>query len=340
MQHRSNPAVARESFRHRILPSLLGAASLGVCADARGQGSSPNAAASHKPAASTVAFAAPASGPSASDTVVLRDGTSVSCTILGDEPGKPIIVVGTNGVITIPRENVDHVVTSASTSGSSTLEAVGSIRDGSSAPTHRTAPVYTTASARIAGVWLAADVRIDASVLFKHYRVVDGSDAWSSGARGGAVASVSLHFRGSPAVEEDGNANWLGFELGIGAGAHDGFWKVEGATATGFVDRETLVIVGPHYALGHLRPTQAGIRWSGTVLGVAWVPTYVSFFGHGGAPSRGQLNPAGVRLTVDFGHLSSDAGWPAPMLRLVVGWLPDVGPLPTTINAGVGCAFY
>jgi hypothetical protein len=29
-----------------------------------------------------------------------------------------------------------------------------------------------------------------------------------------------------------------------------------------------------------------------------------------------------------------------PMLRLVAGWLPDVGPLPTTFDAGVGCAFY
>ncbi len=321
-----------------MLSSLLGAVSLGVYADARAEGS--NAGASRKASAAAVAFAAPESARSASDTVVLRDGTSVSCTVLSDEPGTPLIVVGANGVITIPRENVDHVVTSTSPVAPPTVESPGSFGNGSSAPTRRTTDVPAMASARIAGLWLAADVRIDASVLLKHYRVIDGSDAWSSGARGGASASVSLHFRGAPAVDEDGATNWLGFELGIGAGVHDGFWKSERAAATGFVDRETAIIVGPHYALGHLRSTPAGVRWSGTVLGVAWVPTYVSFFGHGGAPSRGQLNPAGIRLTVDIGGLSSDAGWPAPMLRLVLGWLPDVGPLPTTINAGIGCAFY
>jgi hypothetical protein len=323
-----------------MLSSILGVISFGVCADARGQASSGAAGASH---AAGAASAAPTSSLPASDVVVRRDGTLVPGTVLSDEPGKPVVVLGANGVITIPREDVDHVLASGSPPrappDASTAESRGSIGNGSSAPANGGAGVLA-ASERIAGLSLGGDIRLDANVLFKRYRVADGSDTSSSGAEVGAMASISLHFRGAPAVEEDGGANWLDFELGISGGAHDGFWKVEGAAPTGIVDGETAFIIGPHYALGHLRPTRTGVHWSGAVLGVAWIPTYVSFFGRGDSPSRGQLNPAGVRLTVDVGGLSTSAGWPAPMLRLLVGWLPDVGPLPTTINAGVGCAFY
>jgi hypothetical protein len=199
---------------------------------------------------------------------------------------------------------------------------------------------FRAASKRIAGVWLGGDIWADANVLLKHYTLTDGSSAWSSGAEVGAVASVSLHFRGPPAIDEDGGASWLECELGVGAGAHDGFWKVYGGASAGLVDGEIPLVVGLHYAIGHLRPTLTGVIWSGTLLGVAWVPTYVNFFGQGGSPSRGALNPAGIRLTADVGRLSVGRGGLMPMLRLVVGWLPDVGPLPTTFDAGVGCAFY
>ena len=327
-----------------MLSSFLLMLSLGVCADARGQTSGLAAGDSRSPPTASPAVTATGSGPPISDVVVRRDGTSVPGTVLSEERGKRVIVLGANGVVTIPWEDVDHVVSSVSPprapSGASSAGWPERVGASSSAPADSVADALAAASDRMAGLSLGGDIRLDASVLFKHYRVADGSDAWSSGAGAGAMASVSLHFRGSPAVTEDGGANWLELELGIGAGAHDGFWKVEAAASAGLVDLETLLIVSPHYALGHLRPTRAGVAWSGTVLGFGWVPTYVSFFGHGGSPSRGQLNPAGIRLTVDIGRLSTDGGWPAPMLRLVAGWLPHVGPLPTTIDAGVGCAFY
>jgi hypothetical protein len=306
---------------------LLAALSLGVCADARGQASSPAADVSR-------------TGP---DVVVRRDGTSVAGVILREEIGQRIIVLGANGAITIPWEDIDHVVRSASPprapTGASAAESPESA--GKSLPATREGGAdFRAASKRIAGVWLGGDIWADAGVLLKHYTLTDGASAWSSGAEVGAVASVSLHFRGPPAIDEDGSTNWLECDLGVGAGVHDGFWRVYRGASAGLVDGEIPLVVGLHYAIGHLRPTRTGVSWSGTLLGVAWVPTYVTFFGQGGSPSRGALNPAGIRLTVDVGRLSGEHGGLMPMLRLVAGWLPDVGPLPTTFDAGVGCAFY
>ncbi|MGO9834912.1 MAG: hypothetical protein ACLP1X_11900 [Polyangiaceae bacterium] len=307
--------------------------SVGVCADANGQASSPAADAPRT---------APAMPPGTADVVFRRDGTSVAGIILRQDIGKGIVVLGANGTITIPWEDVDHVVSSASPpraptdTSTPTYESTGK---GSPATSERGAD-FRAASKRIAGVWLGGDAWADANVLLKHYTVTDGSSAWSSGADVGAMAFVSLHFRGPPVVDEDGETNWIECELGIGAGAHDGFWRAYGRGSVGFVDGETPLVVGLHYAVGHLHPARDDVSWSGALLGLAWVPTYVNYFGEGGAPSRGALNPAGIRLTIDVGRFSIGHGTPTPMLRLVLGWLPDVGPLPTTFDAGVGCAFY
>jgi hypothetical protein len=307
--------------------------SVGICADANAQAKRPAADASRT---------GPATPARTADVVFRRDGTSVAGVILRQEIGQGVVVLGADGAITIPWEDIDHVVTSASPAraptdtSTPTYESTGK---GSPATSERGAD-FRAASKRIAGVWLGGDVWSDANVLLKHYTLTDGASAWSSGADVGALAFVSVHFRGPPVVDEDGETNWLECELGIGAGAHDGFWKAYGHASVGLVDGETPLAFGLHYAIGHLHPARDDVSWSGALLGLAWVPTYVNFFGQGGAPSRGALNPAGIRLTVDIGRFSVGHGGPMPMLRLVAGWLPDVGLLPTMFDAGIGCAFY
>jgi hypothetical protein len=189
------------------------------------------------------------------------------------------------------------------------------------------------------GVSLGWDVHAEAISLFKHYTIGDVG-AWYSGQGAGGGASVSLHFR-PPAALAAGILRWIEFELGAGNSTHWVRWEEgEGARpATDFVTNHTYAIIGAHLASGRWSDAQ-GEPWSGAVLGLAWVPTYVHFFGNDDFVSGGKLNHAGLRLSVDWGRVSPTAKGQVPGLRAFLTWLPYVGSLPTAVSAGVGCVFY
>lgn len=283
----------------------------------------------------------PASPPA--DVVVRRDGTSVSGVILGERTGDWIIVLGAHGAVTIPWGEIDRVIRSAAPAPAPSRDpGADSTKPESHAATTPDAgsDFRAEASKRITGVSLGLDLWGDANALFKHYTLGDGSSYWSYGGGVGAVAAVALRFRGPPLVDESHRADWLECELGFGVGGHGGFWKPQTVASAAMVEGEIPFVVGVRYAVGHLRPAPTGLTWSGALLGLAWAPTYVYFFGQPGVPAGGAFNPAGIRLTVDLGRMGLEARGLVPELRFVVGWLPNVGPLPSVISAGVGCAFY
>lgn len=188
------------------------------------------------------------------------------------------------------------------------------------------------------GVSLGWDVHAEAVSMFKHYTIGDRG-AWYSGQGAGGGASLSLHFR-PPAALSGSSLDWLEFELGVSNSTHFVRWE-EGERArphTDFVDNQTSAILGAHVATG--RWTGGRAPWSGAVLGVAWMPTYVHFFGNDDFMSGGKFHHAGLRVSVDWGRVSPTAKGRVPGLRAYLTWLPYIGSLPTAVSAGVGCVFY
>jgi hypothetical protein len=189
------------------------------------------------------------------------------------------------------------------------------------------------------GVSFGWDIHAEAISLFKHYTIGD-TGAWYSGQGAGGGVSASLHFR-APAALSAGLLRWIELELGAGNSMHWVHWEQgEGARpSTDFTTHQTYAIIGAHLASGRWSGG-AGEPWSGAVLGLAWVPTYVHFFGNDDFVSGGKLNHAGLRASVDWGRVSPAAKGLVPGLRAFLTWLPYIGSLPTVVSAGVGCVFY
>jgi hypothetical protein len=189
------------------------------------------------------------------------------------------------------------------------------------------------------GVSFGWDVHAEAISLFKRYTIADRG-AWYSGQGAGGGLTASLHFRPAAALSS-GSLRWVEFEFGVGNSAHFVRWE-EGERErpqTDFVDNHTSLIIGAHIASGRW-PNSADDPWSGAVFGVAWVPTYVHFFGSDDFVSGGKFHHAGVRVSVDWARVSATAKGRVPGLRAFLTWLPYIGSLPTVVSAGVGCVFY
>lgn len=188
------------------------------------------------------------------------------------------------------------------------------------------------------GLSFGWDIHAEAVALFKHY-TIGQTGAWYSGQGGGGGATASLHFR-PPGAFAHGALRWVEFELGIGNSTHFVRWE-EGEAArpqTEFVQNHTYGILGAHFGSG--RWPAGDSAWSGAVVGLAWVPTYVYFFGNDDFTSGGVFHHGGVRLSVDWGRVSPTSKGLVPGLRAFLTWLPYVGSLPTSVSAGVGCVFY
>ncbi len=195
------------------------------------------------------------------------------------------------------------------------------------------------AFANWSGLSLGWEIRAEAISLFKHY-TIDGQGAWYSGQGAGGGAALSLHFR-PPAALSHGVLRWVEFELGVSNSTHYVRWE-DGEQArpdTQFVDNHTAAVLGVHIATGSYS-SEAGMPWSGAVLGLAWVPTYVYFFGNDDFVSGGKLHHAGLRLSVDWARVSPTSKGLVPGLRAFLTWLPYIDTLPTSVTAGVGCVFY
>jgi hypothetical protein len=188
------------------------------------------------------------------------------------------------------------------------------------------------------GLSFGWDLHAEAIALFKRYTIGE-RQAWYSGQGLGGGATASLHFRPAGALRR-GVLRWVEFELGVGNSTHFVRWE-EGEEArpqTEFVENQTYAILGVH--LGSGRWPAGDSAWSGAVVGLAWVPTYMYFIGNDDFDSGGLFNQGGVRLSVDWGRVSPTSKGLVPGLRAFLTWLPYIGSLPTSVTAGVGCVFY
>jgi hypothetical protein len=189
-----------------------------------------------------------------------------------------------------------------------------------------------------AGASVGIEVRAEAAALLKHYALAGGGSEWLGGPGGGARLALSGHFR-PPADVMDDSARWLDFEVGAAEALHAISWSWGGTSATTLAESETSIEFAIHYATGTVRRGQAGASdWAGVSLGVAWLPTYVYFFGTSTTASGGQVNPAGLQLTADWGLVGASGR--ASMVRLAFTWLADVGAVPTALGLGVGYVYY
>jgi hypothetical protein len=184
------------------------------------------------------------------------------------------------------------------------------------------------------------DVRLEAVSLFKRYTLGE-AQAWFSGQGAGGGATASLHFR-PPVAFMGGSTRWVELELGVGNSTHLLAWQEGQAprSSSDVVHTQTSAIAGLHFASGRWRGDDDGAPWSGAVFGIAWLPTYVHFFGSDDFAAAGKFHPAGLRLTVDWGRITPSAKGRVPGLRAVLTWLPYVNSLPTAVSAGVGGVFY
>jgi hypothetical protein len=278
--------------------------------------------------------------PGLNDAVVLRDGTRLRGTLLRVEPGNYVLLLGIEGVRTIPWRVVERVENSAesradaSKGGAEPGVALLAPCCGDELAEEQTVAAED-AWANLSVGW---DLRAEGASLFKHY-TVDDRGVWYGGEGWGGGASISMHFRG-PAWLGGGASRFAEFELGVGDSLHSVSWKEGTAFHTDFLENETSLIVGAHLGAGHWSAAGGGVPWSGVVVGLAWVPTYVRFFGSTDFDSTGKFHPAGLRMTLDWGRISPARKGRVPGLRASFTWLPYVGDLPTLISFGLGAVFY
>jgi hypothetical protein len=278
----------------------------------------------------------PAAGQAGQDTVVLRSGDAVQGTILSEDPGRHVILLEERGVRTIAWDDVQQILRSIP--GPPPVRALAPHESAQNAlDTGRTAPLPELAWA---GVSLGWDARVEGSALLKSYAAGGAGAVLSAGGGVGASVSASLHFRAPATVLDGGGTSWLDFELGVGDAIRRDYWNEGAGLSTAFFENETSAIVGAHLARGRFQGLAHPVRWSGLVLGMAWVPTYVHFLGGSTFAAGGRLNPAGLRWTLDWGDVARTGIGRVPMVRLFVTWLPYVGALPTALSAGMGCVFF
>jgi hypothetical protein len=314
----------------------------------------PSSSAEAKPAAAPAAPAVPPRGqapaakrapphqqqgprPGLADSVWLRDGTRLRGTLLRVEPGNYVLLLGIEGVRTIPWrvvERVENAAEARAAAGKATPSvALLAPCCADELASEETRPLEDA----WADVSLGWDLRAEGASLFKHYTVADRG-VWYSGEGWGGGASVSLHFRGPAWLRSGSGSRWVELELGVGDSLYSVAWKERAEYQTRFLENQTSLIVGAHFASGWWQPE--GGRWSGVVLGLAWVPTYVRFFGSTDFDATGKFHPGGLRATLDWGRIAPGRKGRVPGLRAAFTWLPYVGDLPTSISFGLGAVFY
>ena len=307
------PALALVALSTLALPSLA----------AEPSGAAPAAAAAPKPGLG--------------DSVWLKDGTQLRGTVLRVEKGNYVLLLGVEGVRTIPWRTVSRVE-SANERAASAAEA-SSV--GPPAPCCTEDVLYEEEPGPGADDWAAVslgwDLRAEGVSLFKHY-TVGGQSAWYGGEGWGGGGSLSLHFRGPASLGGSTTVRWTEFELGVTDSIHSVSWKEGAPNETEFTQNQLSLILGAHVASG--RWGSAGSPWSGVVFGLAWLPTYVHLFGSSDFDATSQLHVAGMRVTVDWGRVSPTKKGLVPGMRASLTWLPYIGNLPTALSLGLGVVFY
>jgi hypothetical protein len=283
--------------------------------------------------------AQPGPRPGLADSVWLRDGTRLRGTLLRVEPDNYVLLLGIEGVRTIPWRIVQRVENAAEARAAAGRAEPSVALLAPCCADELASEAVRPAEDAWADVSLGWDLRAEGVSLFKHYTVADRG-VWYGGEGWGGGASVSLHFRGPGWLVPGTASRWVEFEIGGGNSLHSVAWKGATEYRTTFLENQTSLILGAHLASGHFRPEGGGAPWSGLVVGLAWVPTYVRFFGSTDFDAAGKFHPGGLRATLDWGRIAPTRKGRVPGLRAAFTWLPYVGDLPTALSFGLGAVFY
>lgn len=256
----------------------------------------------------------------AKDLVRLRDGQAFCGTILHREPGSYVLIVSENETKTIDAAEIECIAVgpgrlSTTRARQTTPERSVDIPDEGS---H---------SVDLAFEW---DLRVVGTTLMKRFTQSHVA-AWSWGFGAGVGFGGALHLRpGGGAID---------FELGVSGAVTYGTWRAVEGRSVAAVEQDTSLVLGLRLALGRRRSAVEGPGWSDVMLGVAWLPSYVDFYGRD-VRSKGTINLAGVRLSLDLGSALGPTLGHSSMLRLVLSFLPYVGSLPTAASFGAGFVFH
>lgn len=256
------------------------------------------------------------------DVIELRDGTAICGTIVHGDEGHSLTIVSRSDTRTLEWDEIACTGTRPRRSRA-TLS-----------------PQYRHREPREvepwSGIFLEWDLRAFGIGLFKHYERAAQS-AWSYGLGGGVLVGASLRFQSEP--NPASGLSFYTLQLGVeGSVGYDAWHQVSEGSASAIQQNLSLVL-GGRIALGTTGPSADGRHWSGVMIGLAWLPTYVDFYGKQ-ISSAATINPAGVRATVDIGGANGPGRGHSPLLRLALAYLPNVTRLPVAYVVSAGVVFF
>jgi hypothetical protein len=249
------------------------------------------------------------------DAVSLRDGGAVCGTIVYRDEGRSLIIVSAHQNRAIQWAEIACIASSAD-AAPPPAAAAPQPQPPLAAPVD--VPVVEPELASPRQLALEWDVRVTGLALSKHYTQRDQA-AWSWGMGAGLGFGAALYYAmHSPSGAIEG----YGFELGISGTVAYASWAELNAGSATLIEQDLSLRLGARLALS-----------PGVVIGAVWLPTYVDFYGRH-VSSRGTINPAGMRFSLDLGSLENVFG-----LRIALAFLPYVGRLPSMLGLSVGMVF-
>jgi len=305
--------------------------------------------------------AAPVAQPAlTADRVILRDGTTVDGKILQGVPGQFIVIATSDGrQRTISWDRIAEV----QSAGSAAQTAHGVLPEpvlSQGTWDRRGGSIFTfDVQAMLVGMLESVTTTVDKT--FTSGETMRWTGTGSAGGGGGGLGfHLGYLFLGAPDASKGGN--WAGFRAMTGfefayvayghrtdADIQAGLRGANGeavipGTATGGETKWTSSAVkmvplslGGQFGFGKFWGDTQG-RWSGTMLGIDWRPTYYHSK-PGDLDATSGINPAGMQLTLDVGSLEPKSK-PEANFRMSLVWLPPVGDHPTLLSLGFGAAWY
>lgn len=263
------------------------------------------------------------------DLVQLRDGTAICGTIVHQQAGHSIIIVSDAITQTLAWDEIKCIRTEPPKPKAVSVSVSASPEE------HR---VAIAEPAAWSGIFLEWDLRALGTGLLKHYER-NGDEAWSWGLGGGIAFGAALRYQRGPTLDRTSGIVLYILQLGIEASVSYASWHQVNAGSASIIQQDFSLALGGRVAIGETRAIADGQRVSGVMLGLAWLPTYVDFYG-AQISTHGKINPAGVRLTVDIGGAAGPGRGHASLLRLALVCLPYVGRLPTAYAVSAGVLFF
>jgi|GEM_PF-736560 len=312
--------------------------------------------------------APPPAVPVALDQVVLENGTSIDCTVLGVDPGNSVVVRTPDGrQRTLSWVEVAQILPRHAARGSPAgwRWAEGGGKDRNLEPQGQPFGDWD----KRGGSLLTFDVQVQLTgmlVKLEHpYRIQypDGQKMQLTGMSpsGGGGGGLALHVGFLQLVvpnPEEHNPLW-GLSLGTGlevaaiafgyrtdslnivgqyGSTHPQADKQEGGETkwTTAYSLHLPLIVGGQVGLGHFEP---GRSWRGVALGFQWRPTY-TYAKPGDLETISSFNYLGVGLHLDVGSIDAAHNGPEANFRVSAVFLPTIDEHASYASLGFGAVWY